>query len=134
MNSTFYSHWHNIPMSEWRWPNFTPQEIACKEGGSILLVPDALDKLQTLRNRLGVPMHINSAYRSPAHNKAVGGKPDSQHLLGIAFDIALTPILDREALTEAAVAVGFHGIGQYNNFCHIDTRDIPARWDLRNDD
>ena len=33
------------------------------------------------------PIIINSAYRSPAVNKAVGGAPNSNHLTGCAADI-----------------------------------------------
>ena len=34
-----------------------------------------------------IPLIVNSAYRSPAVNKSVGGVPTSQHLLGQAADI-----------------------------------------------
>ena len=43
--------------------------------------------LEEVRNLLGNPIIINSAYRSPAVNAAVGGKPTSQHCLGLAADI-----------------------------------------------
>ena len=33
------------------------------------------------------PIIINSGYRSPAVNKAVGGAPNSNHLIGCAVDI-----------------------------------------------
>ena len=59
-------------------------------------VPDALiPKLQDLcehvlepiRAHFGKPVTINSGYRSPAVNKAVGSKPSSQHAKGEAADI-----------------------------------------------
>lgn len=34
-----------------------------------------------------VPVKVNSCYRSPSVNKAVGGSPASLHLCGLAFDI-----------------------------------------------
>lgn len=43
--------------------------------------------LQPLREALQRPVVINSAYRSPRVNKAVGGVPTSQHALGQAADI-----------------------------------------------
>ena len=49
----------------------------------------ALDKLQALRDRLGKPLIVRSAYRSPEHNRAVGGATRSKHLDGAAFDIAM---------------------------------------------
>ena len=43
--------------------------------------------LEALRERVGVPIIINSGYRSPAVNRAVGGVPTSNHLTGCAVDI-----------------------------------------------
>lgn len=46
---------------------------------------------EPLREYLGVPIKINSFFRSPEVNKAVGGVSDgknvSQHVLGEAFDL-----------------------------------------------
>lgn len=46
----------------------------------------ALDKLQALRDRLGKPLIVRSAYRSPEHNRAVGGATRSKYMEGAAFD------------------------------------------------
>lgn len=43
--------------------------------------------LQPLRDVFGAPIIVNSGYRSPAVNKAVGGVPTSQHMKGEAADI-----------------------------------------------
>ncbi|MFL5764307.1 MAG: D-Ala-D-Ala carboxypeptidase family metallohydrolase [Bacteroidia bacterium] len=43
--------------------------------------------LQPLRDALGYPLKINSGYRCPALNKAIGGAKNSQHMLGQAADI-----------------------------------------------
>ena len=43
--------------------------------------------LDPLRQAWGKPIHVNSGYRCPALNKAVGGVPHSQHMLGEAADI-----------------------------------------------
>ena len=42
--------------------------------------------LEPIRALLGVPMHVNSGFRSPAVNAAVGGKANSAHLDGRACD------------------------------------------------
>lgn len=42
--------------------------------------------LESARTRLGVPVIISSGYRCPALNEAVGGQPNSQHLVGEAAD------------------------------------------------
>ena len=46
-----------------------------------------LNVLQPLRDAWGEPLHINSGYRCPALNVAVGGTVHSQHLKGEAADI-----------------------------------------------
>ncbi len=74
----------------WRWPNFSPAEIACRGTGRLLVNEPALDRLQALRDRLGKPLIVRSAYRSPAHNRAIGGAPRSKHMQGAVFDIAMT--------------------------------------------
>ena len=125
----FYARWQDVPADAWRWPHFKPSEIACKGDGSLLVDEDALDRLEEVRQRIGKPLYLNSAYRSAAHNKAVGGSPTSQHLKGKAFDVRLQGIT-RTELLKAAKAAGFTGFGQYDSFVHLDTG--PARtWDKR---
>lgn len=43
--------------------------------------------LQPLRDAMGFPLSINSGYRCPLVNNAVGGQPKSQHLRGEAADV-----------------------------------------------
>ena len=118
-----YAQARDVPVTSWRWPNFTPQELACRGTGQLVIDPRALDMLQSLRNRLGRPMIITSAYRSPEHNRRVGGAPRSKHLDGIAFDVRMDNH-DPESFIAQARALGFHGIGRYprQGFVHIDAR------------
>jgi hypothetical protein len=94
-----------------------------------LIVPEAMDKLQALRTKLGKPMVINSGYRSPKHNRAVGGAKGSKHMLGIAFDVRMDNH-DPATYIAAALAVGFNGIGTYprQGFVHVDARATRASW------
>ena len=69
--------------------HISPVEIAGRDTGKLLINELALDKLQVLRDRLGKPLIVRSAYRSPEHNRAVGGATRSKHLDGAAFDIAM---------------------------------------------
>ena len=126
MPTTTYAHFRDVPESAWRWPSFSPAEIACRGTGAIKINTDAMDKLQSLRNRLGKPLIVRSGYRSPSHNRAVGGAKASKHMDGIAFDIAMANH-NPAAFTEAARAVGFLGFGTYprSGFMHIDLG--PAR-------
>src|SRR5690606_19816920 len=122
----YFNHWREVPEGVWRWKNFSPAEIACRGSGSLRLNEEALEKLQALRDRLGKPLIVRSAYRSPAHNRAVGGAPRSKHLNGTAFVIAMANH-DPVAFEAAACAVGFLGFGFYprSGFMHIDLG--PAR-------
>lgn len=43
--------------------------------------------LDPLREAYGKPIYVNSGYRSPKLNKAVGGAKTSQHMTGEAADI-----------------------------------------------
>lgn len=122
-------HFSRIPPSTWRWPHFAPAELACRGDGLLWMDERALDALEAVRRRLGVPLIVTSAYRSPEHNRRVGGARASQHLLGRAFDIRCDNIA-AEALIDAALREGFRGIGTYpdHGFVHIDFREKPARW------
>ena len=44
-------------------------------------------RLEIIRSRIGLPIIVNSGYRSPALNKAVKGAANSQHVSGQAADI-----------------------------------------------
>ena len=60
------------------------------------LVDNVLDPL---REAWGGPIQVNSGYRCPALNKAVGGSPYSQHQRGEAADITVgTPSVNRRLL------------------------------------
>jgi uncharacterized protein YcbK (DUF882 family) len=98
-----------------------PAEIACRGTGKLLVNEPALDKLQALRDRLGKPLIVRSAYRSPEHYRAAGGARASKHLDGVAIDIALANH-DPVAFETAAREIGFLGFGFYprSGFIHVD--------------
>lgn len=133
---TTYHH-TRIPPGLWRWRFFSPAEIACRGTGMVMLTPaaiHALDCLDALRERMGHPLIVSSGYRSPEHNRRVGGAPASKHMEGIAFDISMANV-DPHRFEREAKALGFRGIGLYppqkpsggRNFIHIDTRQTPWR-------
>ena len=120
--------------------NFELSEFASHDGAPT--PPDVLTnlkelaaELQVLRDYLNTPLKINSGYRSPAHNKAVGGASKSQHMLGKAADISsrkYTPdqIYAAVKLLQKEGKIRIGGIGRYNTFIHLDTAN-PREWDLR---
>lgn len=80
--------------------NFTLEEFVESETAikySIANKPDEVDVyriyvlceklLQPLRNRLGMPVIINSGFRSKELNRKIGGVNNSQHQTGQAADI-----------------------------------------------
>ncbi len=121
MTTHYFADWRDVPETLWRWPEFSPEEIACRGDGKIQINEAALDKLQALRDRLGVPLIVHSAYRSPDYNRRVGGVKQSMHLQGAAFDISMANY-DPTAFETAARAIGFSGFGFYprQNFMHVD--------------
>ena len=115
----------------WRWPHFTPQELACRCGGRYCAgeywhSPDFLNALEALRAEAGRPLVINSGHRCQVWNTYVGGARFSMHR-SIAADIALAGH-DRHALLAAAERQGFTGLGLGKTFLHLDRRAKPARW------
>lgn len=112
--------------------NFKLYEFECKDGSNqVVLHPKLLELSQKLRDRLGKPVVINSAYRNQSHNRSVGGSPTSQHLYGKAIDVRAIPGLTIDQLASAGRNVGFTGIGKYSWGCHFDVRDRAAEWDYR---
>jgi hypothetical protein len=128
---TFYANWRHVPADRWRWKNFSPREIACKGTGGLLANEQALDRLQALRDKLGNPIILVSAYRSPEHNRRVGGAAQSLHMQGVAFDVSMAN-QNPTAFEAAARDVGFTGFGFYPGagFMHIDTGNART-WGTR---
>ncbi len=119
--------------------HFSLQEFESKDGAemprevmeNIFKLSDAL---QVIRNELGNAIHINSAYRSPEHNAAIGGVLRSTHTKGQASDLASrkhTP-LQLHAIIEDLIErnkIPEGGLGLYKSFVHYDIRGSKARWD-----
>ena len=69
---------------------FKVREFACKSGANLVRIsPALLDILHSIRHHFGVPVTITSGYRTPEHNKKVGGAKKSTHMVGIAADIVV---------------------------------------------
>ena len=114
-------------------PHFRLAEFASKDGADKVLVDDDLvSLLEQIREAAGGAVTINSGYRSPAHNAAVGGVSSSQHLYGRAADVVVegaSPLLVGQIAEYYLDRRG--GIGVYQTFTHVDTRAIRSRWDQR---
>jgi hypothetical protein len=109
--------------------HFKVSEIRCKDGTDKILVDLELavigEKLRSHFNAKSV--NITSGYRSPAHDKKVGGSGSGYHTKGQAWDIY---ILDKNKNRIPAKYIccylqdlGVKGIGYINSTCvHYDTR------------
>ena len=110
----------NTQLSE----NFKVKEFACKDGSDKILVDITFVQthLQDIRSHFGKPVIINSAYRTEAYNRKVGGAKCSYHMKGRAFDIHINGVTPQE-IAKYAASIGIPGIIQYNSFVHVDSRD-----------
>jgi uncharacterized protein YcbK (DUF882 family) len=109
--------------------NFRVKEFACQDGSDPIFIDSELvSVLQEIRNHFGKAVTITSAYRTPKHNKSVGGTTYSQHLYGRAADIKVQGIAPSEVAKYAETLLDEGGIGIYNTFTHIDVRSTKSRW------
>ena len=67
MTTHYFADWRDVPDKLWRWSDFSPEEIACRGDGKIQINEAALDKLQVLRDQLGVASRLPLAGRSCIH-------------------------------------------------------------------
>ena len=112
-----------------RWPNFSFDEMACRETGECDLNEDTMDRLQELRTEYGRGLIITSGYRSPKHSveakkKDPEGNPrPGAHSTGRAVDIAIRGE-DGDVVLALATSLGFTGIGVSQTgdrrFLHLD--------------
>lgn len=120
--------------------NFSLHEFACNDANNTPVpfdlqpnVAELAKNLQVLRDVLGEPIHINSAYRTVAYNAKVGGKKNSFHLKAMAADITTknkSP-LELYIIIEQLISIGKMkqgGLGLYKGFVHYDIRGIHVRW------
>ena len=91
-----------------------------------------LAKLDEVRERAGIPLVLNSAYRSPAYEKKHGRTGTSAHCLGKAVDIRCRTSANRYKILKAALECGIRRIGVAATYVHLDTSGTHAQdviWD-----
>ena len=110
--------------------NFKIEEFNSKDGAVmpevvIENIKELMKNLQVLRDFYNKPITINSGYRSPEHNKKIGGVQNSQHVLGKAADIVVKgeDPADVARTIEMLIRQGKMkqgGVGRYRTFTHYD--------------
>ena len=110
-----------------RYFNYSEFDSPDVQGSGQMMDKRILEMLDEARDKFDNPIHINSGFRTPAHNEAVGGKmPDengnggSSHLKGFAVDISCNNSADRFDLINCLLYVGFNRIGVAKTFIHAD--------------
>lgn len=122
---------HDYP----EYSHFTDRELRCPCCGG-LPPADRLaslrDKLERLRSLARAPIVINSAYRCPAKNKAVGGAIHSRHMVGDAADVRAIGVRLEELMSicnsDPLLSAGGLAISVSRGFLHIDCGP-KRRWE-----
>lgn len=88
--------------------------------------------LEPARDILGVPLHINSGFRSPGVNAAVHGSPHSAHLDGLAADFVPIGLALRNAFDALRTGLKYYDqiIIECNAWIHLsipEAGDTPRR-------
>lgn len=91
--------------------------------------------MERIRTILRAPIHINSAYRCPALNAAVGSKPTSQHMKGEAVDFVCPGYGPPEKVCKLLLPLMTDlGIDQliieFGRWVHVSFTDKPRRMAL----
>lgn len=109
--------------------HFRVREFRSKDGADTILISDELVKvLEAIRSYFGKPITITSGYRTPAHNREVGGAKGSQHVKGTAADIKVKGIPTWAVAGYLEANYRNCGIGYYSTWVHVDTRGYRALW------
>ena len=109
---------------------FKRSEFACKCGrcGGFPAEPreDLVRIADKIRGHFGAPAHVVSGLRCPDHNRAVGGKSNSQHMYGEACDLRVDGVgwYDLLAYTKSLPGVRYAYHIEGSNNIHFD---IPAK-------
>ena len=93
-----------------------------------ILINQVLDPIREYMNE---PIYVNSGYRCPLLNKAVGGVAGSQHVLGQAADIT-TRSRENNLIMERYIEENlvFDQMIVYKNFIHISYRTTGNRKEI----
>ncbi len=109
-------------------PHFRLIEFASRDGhDGVLVHRELIDLLEEMRGHFAAPVFINSGYRTPAHNRAIGGVSRSIHCLGMAADIRVRGV-SPATVQRWAEDLGIGGVGCYRDFTHVDVYGHGRRW------
>jgi Uncharacterized protein conserved in bacteria len=108
--------------------DFKLSEFQCPHCLAVKLHPLLIERLQTIRDKVGKPVIVTSGYRCEVHNRRVGGAANSQHLYGKAADIYIPGLTIPQLAAVAEKYFQDGGLGVYPGHVHVDVRGTKARW------
>ncbi len=100
--------------------HFKPEEFECKHCGKVIIDSQLIDILEKLREYLGKPVIITSAYRCIEWNRQIGGVKGSAHIRGYAVDVKVLSSRTRYRIVNFLLSQGISRIGIAQNFIHFD--------------
>ncbi len=110
--------------------NFRAREFDCQGSGCCTQTPideKLVSFLQQIRDHFGKPVYL-TAYRCPTHNaRTPNAATNSRHIYGQAADFHIDGVSPAE-IAKYAESIGVKGIGLYDTFVHIDTRETKSFW------
>lgn len=130
--STFYTDQPIIPGGNFTWGEATKNATRIPPTVEIVDNIIALAReLQVARERLRRPFQVNSWYRPPEVNVAVGGVPNSYHLTGRAADLEVSGMSGRQVANQV-FSWWPGGIGIYSHLPNVVHLDVGSRrtWGL----
>lgn len=121
--------------AQWdKYPNFSKSEFDCKHTGLNEMQHEFMEKLQWLRNEVGIPLVVTSGYRHPSHPvERRKTHSNGEHTQGRCADVRCLNSATRFLIIEAALRLGFTRIGIAKTFLHlgIGGNGLPQKviWD-----
>lgn len=110
--------------------NFRAREFDCNGRGCCAetkIDEKLVEYLQQIRDHFGKPVYV-TGYRCKAYNDRVpNAAPNSYHIYGQAADFHIDGVEPAE-IAKYAESIGVKGIGLYDTFVHIDTREKKSFW------
>ena len=86
-----------------------------------------LSLLDEVREKAGIPLILNCAYRSSSWDKSKGRSGNSAHTRGKAVDIRCNASVTRYKIVKAALDCGVRRIGIGRTFVHVDTDETKPQ-------
>ena len=110
------------------YPNFTPNEVACKHCGADGIRPEMMDVLQNIRTQMAKPIFLSSGYRCVKHPVEQEKDKPGEHTHGLAIDIICYGLRALQIIELAqhmgVKRIGVHQKGNPNGrFVHLGLAD-----------